>query len=119
MSEISKAQWYAVRCIFRWGEPYDTYEERITLWRAGSAEDAVLLAEREAEEYVDGQGFEYLGLAQSYRLADETIGHGAEVFSLLRDSDLEPKKYLDTFFDTGDERQAVIGEKSATSEIDS
>jgi hypothetical protein len=113
MSEISKDEWYAVRCIFRWGEPYNSYEERITVWRAGSAEEAVLLAEREAEKYVGGQDFEYLGLAQSYRLADEAIGHGTELFSLLRDSDLGPKEYLDTFFDTGDERQGAIGESDS------
>ena len=47
------------------------------------------------------------------RLADETIGHGAELFSLLRESDLEPKEYLDAFFDTGDERQGEIGESGS------
>lgn len=46
----------------------------------------------------------YLGLAQAYRLADEP-GDGAEVFSLVRKSDLDDKAYLDAFFDTGTERQ--------------
>jgi hypothetical protein len=49
--------------------------------------------------------FRYLGLAQAYRLADD-VGHGAEVYSLIRDSDLEPEAYLDAYFDTGAERQA-------------
>jgi hypothetical protein len=31
--------------------------------------------------------------------------HAAEVFSLMRDSDLATDAYLDRFFDTGDERQ--------------
>jgi len=35
---------------------------------------------------------------------------GAEVFSLLRESDLEPDAYLDAFFDTGTERQTESGE---------
>ncbi|MBO4269307.1 hypothetical protein [Microbispora triticiradicis] len=118
MGEAQKKGWYAVRCIFRWGKPYDTYEERITLWRAGSAEDAILLAEREAEEYVDGTSFEYLGLAQSYHLGEETPAHGTEVFSLLRDSDLEPDEYLDTFFDTGSEHQGKIGEGGTTDVAD-
>ena len=30
---------------------------------------------------------------------------GEEVFSLLRQSDLDPDDYLDQFFDTGDEHQ--------------
>ncbi|MGH2943305.1 MAG: hypothetical protein ACRDLN_11105 [Solirubrobacteraceae bacterium] len=33
--------------------------------------------------------------------------HGAEVFSLMRDSVLEPADYVDRFFDTGDERQCA------------
>jgi hypothetical protein len=32
-------------------------------------------------------------------------GSGVEVFSLIRDSDLPPKEYLDQFFDTGTEHQ--------------
>jgi hypothetical protein len=46
----------------------------------------------------------YLGLAQAYRLGDPP-GDGAEVFSLVRGSDLGDEAYLDTFFDTGTERQ--------------
>ena len=44
----------------------------------------------------------YLGLAQAYRLVDEP-GHGAEVFSLIRRSDLPGDDYLNAFFDTGAE----------------
>ncbi|MET8048433.1 hypothetical protein ABZU75_12620 [Streptosporangium sp. NPDC005286] len=97
--------WYTVRCVFRWGAPHDTYEERVTLWRAGSFDEAIVMAEREAARYATGTAFEYLGLAQAYRLPDDVIEPGTEVFSLLRDSDLEPEEYLSTFFDTGDERQ--------------
>jgi hypothetical protein len=67
----------------------------------------VILADAEASEYVADLAGEYLGLAQVYSLADEP-GHGAELFSLLRDSPLQPAAYLDAFFDTGDERQGVI-----------
>jgi len=44
------ADWFAVRCILRI-PAIGAYEERITLWRAGSFEDAVALAESEVEEY--------------------------------------------------------------------
>jgi hypothetical protein len=47
------------------------------------------------------------GLVQAYRLFDEP-GHGAEVFSLVRKSGLEPQAYLTGFFDTGQERQGGI-----------
>jgi hypothetical protein len=49
----------------------------------------------------------YLGIAQSYRLADAPAD-GAEVFSLMRSSTLEPGEYLDAFFDTGTERQKPV-----------
>jgi hypothetical protein len=106
-------QWYAVRCIFRQkflqdleGADASIYEERITLWRARTDDHAIELAEGEAREYATlvEAGVEYLELAQSYRLADEP-GHGSEVFSLLRESELDRETYLDVFFDTGTERQ--------------
>jgi hypothetical protein len=77
----------------------ETYEERITLWHASSAEEAIARAEAEALEYAAAiEGCTYLSLAQSYQLADD-VGDGAEVFSLMRDSELGPKEYLDFFFD--------------------
>jgi hypothetical protein len=100
--------WFAVRCVFRCG---DTYEERITLWHATDAEGATTLAGAEAQKYAETVGWELLGFAQSYVLFAPP-GHGAEVFSLMRDSDLEPGAYLDTFFDTGRERQTSIAEES-------
>lgn len=107
------AKWFTVRCVFRLGsleeledaEPH-IYEERLTLWQAESLGGAIELAEQEAAEYVnvlDGRN-QYLGLAQAYELPDPPT-HGAEVFSLLRESTLDREAYLDAFFDTGTERQ--------------
>ncbi len=81
-------QWYAVRCLFQL--PADdgfAYEERITLWRATSAEDAVEQAEIEAFTYMDGMDFKYVKLAQSFHLFDPP-DHGKEVFSSIRESEL-------------------------------
>jgi len=86
------------------------YEERITLWLAASAEEAIERAEVEAIEYagaIEESPDTYLGIAQSYRLAD-TPGDGAEAFSLMRSSVLETDEYLDAFFDTGTERQKTV-----------
>jgi hypothetical protein len=101
--------WFSVRCVFRFaGKLRPTYEERLTLWRATGFEQAVLLAETEAREYASGLGdCDYVGFAQAYHLFDEP-GHGAEVFSLMRDSDLDPERYLTAVFDTGAERQGDI-----------
>jgi hypothetical protein len=100
-------RWYAVRSLFRIpGEAESAYEERITLWQAASLDDALARAEAEAVEYAAFMGSEHLaGLAQAYPLADAPPRDGAEVFSLIRDSALPPKPYLDRFFTTGRERQ--------------
>jgi hypothetical protein len=94
--------WYGIRCIFKWR---DQYEERITLWRASTFEDAIRLAETEAIEYQANTDLEYLGLAQGYDLRADAITNGTEVFSLVRRSSLEPDEYISRYFDTGSESQ--------------
>lgn len=108
--EATEPGWYAVRCVFQDGPDVPIrYEERITLWRATSFAEAIALAKDEAADYVEGMGWTYCGLAQAYHLSDEP-GHGAEVYSLMRDSDLAPEAYLSAFFDTGRERQGTVTE---------
>lgn len=106
--------WYAVRAVIRFndGEPTSTYEERITLWRAPSADEAIELAEAEATNYAESlEHAEYTGFAQSFSLfLGDSVGHGDEVFSLMRDSDLDTDDYLDAFFDTGAEHQGLLDE---------
>lgn len=104
-----------MRCIFRFldHEGSATFEERITAWQTDDTAQAITWAEREALEYASAPGTreterpEYLGLAQAFHLSGP-VQHGAEVFSLIRDSDLAPTAYLDRFFDTGRERQQHV-----------
>jgi hypothetical protein len=98
--------WYGVRCIFK-GHDDSAYEERVTLWRAESFEHAIERAEAEAVAYAANVDFEYLGLAQAFDTKAVRITNGAEVFSLIRNSSLQPRDYLDRFFDTGTERQGT------------
>jgi hypothetical protein len=100
-------RWYAVRSLFQiTDDAGSAYEERITLWQTGSSETALENARAEAEEYAEFAGLTYLtGFAQAYPLADSPPRDGAEVFSLIRDSALSPKAYVDRFFSTGQERQ--------------
>ena len=118
MTETEKT-WFGVRCVFvmeenkPWG-PTDLregeldYEERVTIWHAASAEEAIELAEQEALDYAADLECEYAGLAQSYAMADD-LEHGAEVFSLIRRSTLEVDDYVTRFFDTGRENGRSIG----------
>ena len=102
---------YSVRCIFLWERRPDQtaahiYEERITLWRAENAESALQFAEQEARQYARDNGIEFLDeYFVSYELVDTVDAHGVEVFSLLRESDLDRSAYVNAFFDTGTERQ--------------
>jgi hypothetical protein len=102
---MESSGWIAVRCVFRLNsDSTQLYEERVTLWQADELETAIVRAEAEASDYANQVDAEFLGLAQAYALADP-LQDGAEVFSLLRASSLEPDDYLDRFFDTGTERQ--------------
>ena len=69
-------------------------------------------AETEAARYVETAGHEgtspqrCLDLVQAYRLDEDVVpGDGVEVFSLLRSSDLGPRRYVNRFFATGDEHE--------------
>lgn len=85
------------------------YEERVTLWRADDLDVAIGRAEAEAYEYAEIVDAEYVGFAQAYVLSDD-VDDGAEVFSLMRASDLEPGAYVDWFFATGTEREGSVDE---------
>jgi hypothetical protein len=114
MSTDAGQAWFSVRCFFEWKDPGEArrriYEERVLLWHAADFEEAIAKAEVEAEEYVaireesDPGPQRYLAMAQAYRLSEgDDPGDGIEVFSMLRESNLTPGKYLTRFFDTGHE----------------
>jgi hypothetical protein len=106
--QAAREDWYTVRCVFRWSGWEDRpFEERITLWRASSIEAAIEDAEAEAVRYAEANDLEYLEFVQAFAMTPGEIpGNGAELFSMLRDSDLSPDDYLTAFFDTGQEHGA-------------
>ena len=103
--------WFGVRTFYRFAARvggHDAYEERVVLFEAVDADAAIAKAEIEAAGYVtlleDGEA---LPCFQSFRMFDEP-GEGAEVFSLIRTSDLAADAYIDRFFDTGTEFQREV-----------
>jgi hypothetical protein len=98
--------WYAVRCVFQlvFSTGQRGYEERITLWRADSFDAALAQAEQEGHRYVEDNDHieEFTGLGQAYHLFADPDS-GAEVFSLIRRSELDTDAYVAHFFDTGQE----------------
>lgn len=110
--------WYGVRCVIEHpiGEPGSGehwYEERITLWHAGSAEEALELAEAEADSYAEDLDCTNAGLVQAFHIASSSVTCGTEVFSLIRSSPLKADDYVDAFFDTGTERQRLLSSDDA------
>ena len=78
--------WFSVRHVI---QSNDSFEERITLWEAPSAEAAIGKAAKDAAEHVAmlGEPCKVLDLFQSFELFSSP-GDSVEVFSLIRDSDL-------------------------------
>lgn len=106
--------WYSVRTLFwhrRAGRIASSscYEERITLWQADSAQHAAHLAEQEGREYASDVDARWCDLVQVYELQEHPRAQGAEVFSLMRDSDLDELAYVTRFLETGQERTGTLG----------
>ena len=101
--------WFAVKCLFSHpsrksdGEPV-LYEERITLWRAASWDEAFRLAEAEAQQYASGEDCMFHFATDAFHLFDEAIAHGTEVWSTMRGSGMDPETYKHTFCATPRDR---------------
>lgn len=104
---------YGVRCVFELPTEAKVtgtclYEERITVWRANDVDEAIDMAEAEASSYCrENEGFHFTGLSQAFWMFTPVDINGVEVFSLLRESDLEQDEYIDQYFSTGGERQQI------------
>jgi hypothetical protein len=98
--------WYGVRLIYQLiGASRRAYEERVILVRANSSEVAIAQAEKYSQDYESDTTI-YTGYAMAFNIFDEngpSLGAGVEVFSLIRQSELDVDAYLDRFHDTGSE----------------
>ena len=102
--EVAEPSWFAVRNIIKNGEHF---EERITIWQCSSFDDAIERGMQATADYLQylWKGAEALEWAEAFRLA-EPPGHGEEVFSLIRASELSADDYVKRFFETGTELRA-------------
>lgn len=102
--------WYSAKCVFRHNAPVGSsnkfaYEERIIVLRAGDLHKAIKRAEEEAHEYSARlEGVEFTGFVAAYDIGEDEIDDLSEVYSVLRDSDLEANPFLDRYYDDGSER---------------
>jgi hypothetical protein len=107
-------KWFAVQCLFLIeagavvAERGQAYEERITLWQAVDADEAIAKASRAADNYAAEGGFQRVDYVTSYEMFD-VPDEGSEVWSLVRDSWLPPEEYVERFVIEGDPHAVPFG----------
>ncbi len=101
--------WYAVRCLLGQAgtelvgsQAGWLYEERVTLWEAGSEDAAVQLAEADATRYGIDMDVSYLGFVHAFQIEGEPRS-GSELMAMMRASELAPDEYIRRFLATGSE----------------
>lgn len=115
--------WFSVRHLL-YAAPPDaegvaSYEERVTVWDADDFDAAYAFARSEAEHHAKAfRAASVLPLFHVFRLFEDPTstfpgpttaeifslaGHGAELFSLMRDSKLDPETFVETFISLGAE----------------
>jgi hypothetical protein len=107
--------WFAVKCLFSHPSRADDserflYEERITLWRARTFEEAFALAEAEAAEYARCSTCTFVRATDSFHLFVGSPSHGSEIWSLMRGSGMEPELYAETFCATPRDHSRFLDE---------
>lgn len=105
MDTSSEKIWFGAKTVFRHPglerqEGPCCYEERVVLIRASDENEALRLAEEEAEAYASGSDTRYLGYANVFRI-DDAIGSGAEVFSIMRSMAIGEDEFVSHFHDDG------------------
>jgi hypothetical protein len=107
---MRKTAWFSAKGLFRHGSlskrsGKQVYEERIVLFRAGDFHEAIALADAEARQYAaDLEAAEYLGYVDVYELEPDSLGHEAEVYSLMRSTELNPEEFITRYHADGTQR---------------
>lgn len=89
--------WYSTQSFF-YRAPV-SIEERVLIWQSESFDQAIGLAEAAGAAYAEAAGCSMLDLTNCFSLQEgASLYHGVELFSLLRDSDLDPAAYVSHHF---------------------
>jgi hypothetical protein len=99
-------EWYAVRLVvtrldveghLELASGEHVYEETVRLVKAKDYDHCLAVAEKMVEEEAKEYGyFSYTGYSEGFKLFDD-IENGAEIYSTLRKSKLEPMAYVRIF----------------------
>jgi len=103
---VETGERFGVRCWFLFeagaldAKRGQVYEERVTIWRAATLDDARKRAIVEADAYASEVGAMRIDYIETYRMFDSP-SDAAEVWSVMRDSWLPPDEYLARFVTEG------------------
>jgi hypothetical protein len=112
LAEIA-GEWFAVKGLFRWyfKDTGDTgsVEERIILFWAENFDQAIEYAEQEAVKYCEEDPaaklqIEALGWWDAYRIMEEQVGHGVEIYSRLADTSLSGEAFIRRYYPKSQDR---------------
>ena len=114
MNDDQKSEpWYAVRCLF--SHPTrandadgNLYEERMTVWKCSSDEEAFVKATEEGKAYAKVADCIFIKATDSFHLFDKHIAESTEVWSTMRGSHMNPKHYESTYCTTPRDRYTPI-----------
>ena len=103
---------FSAKCIFRSeliedGKFVSIFEERIVLVRGFELDEAFDKAEQEAKKYAAENKSAFLACVGVY-IVQDPIEDGAEVFSVLRESNTSNDDYLKTYYQTHSERDSFL-----------
>src|SRR5262245_39167084 len=108
---MNQKEWYGARTVYKHikdmssSSSFHLYEERVIVIQALSFDDAIIEAEKEAREYAgENSEIKYLEFVNVFKLFADKIENRTEVYSLMRENNLDENGYLDRFFDTGFEK---------------
>ena len=99
-------EWYSVKGLFRWymkkDGSTDRMEERVVLFEACSFDEALDLAETEAQSYCEPDetanfAIEPVGWWEAYQIG-ENPASGVEIFSRLARTRLESKAFVRRYY---------------------
>lgn len=93
---------YSVRSLV-YDKQNKLYEERINIVHSSDETDTLNKAEKLTEEYCNNIGLVNTGYSESFELTDNPAKDGAEVYSIMRESLLDPKEYVSKYIRTGKE----------------
>lgn len=102
MKETELTNWYGVRSVYLFGQKNDgtnVFEERVVVFSGKSAEEALLKAQDEADQYAKDCDIEKADILESYQQDGDPLKEGVEVWSTLLETDLDMKEFIAQRYD--------------------